>query len=59
MRFQVLTAASMKMTDFWDVTPCSLVKFTDISEVLIVSIISTIALVMGAATTSETSVNFY
>jgi hypothetical protein len=25
MRFQVLTATSMKMTVFWDVAPCSLV----------------------------------
>jgi hypothetical protein len=26
VRFQVLTAASMKMAAFWDVAPCSLVK---------------------------------
>jgi hypothetical protein len=26
VRFQVLTAASMKMTVFWDVTLCSLVE---------------------------------
>jgi hypothetical protein len=26
LRFQVLTAASMKMTAFWDIAPCSLVK---------------------------------
>jgi hypothetical protein len=26
LRFQVLTAASMKMTVFWDVAPCSLVE---------------------------------
>jgi hypothetical protein len=26
MRFQVLMAASMKMTVFWDVAPCSLVE---------------------------------
>jgi hypothetical protein len=26
VRFQVLTAASMKMTLFWDVAPCSLVE---------------------------------
>jgi hypothetical protein len=26
VRFQVLTAASMNMTVFWDVTPCSLVE---------------------------------
>jgi hypothetical protein len=27
VRFQVLTAASMKMTVFWVVAPCSLVEF--------------------------------
>jgi hypothetical protein len=26
VRFQVLTAASMKITIFWDVAPCSLVE---------------------------------
>jgi hypothetical protein len=26
VRFQVLTAANMKMTVFWDITPCSLVE---------------------------------
>jgi hypothetical protein len=25
-RFQVLTAASMKVTSFWDIAPCSLVE---------------------------------
>jgi hypothetical protein len=39
-RFQVLTAASMKMAVFWVVAPC-------------------ISLMMEAASTSETSVNFY
>jgi hypothetical protein len=47
VRFQVLTAASMKMTVFWVVAPCSLVEVyrrlrgacclmivTDVSEVL-------------------------
>jgi hypothetical protein len=42
VRFQVLTAGSMKMNVFWDVAPCSL-----------------IALMMKAASTSETSVNFH
>jgi hypothetical protein len=28
-----------KMTVFWDVAPCSLVKFADVSEVLAASII--------------------
>jgi hypothetical protein len=49
--FQVLTAASMKMALIWIVAPCSLVKFTDVSEVL--------TLMMEAEITSETSVNFY
>jgi hypothetical protein len=26
VKFQVLTAASMKMTAFWDIDPCSLVE---------------------------------
>jgi hypothetical protein len=26
VRFQVLTAASMKMTVFWDITSCSIVE---------------------------------
>jgi hypothetical protein len=40
VRLEVLTVASMKMTVFWVVAPCSLVeKFTDVSEVLAVSII--------------------
>jgi hypothetical protein len=47
LRFQVLKAASMKMTVFWDVVPC----------VLAASIIR--ALTMEAISTSVTSVNFY
>jgi hypothetical protein len=39
VRFYVLTAATMKMTVFWDVAPCSLVKFTDVSEGFTASII--------------------
>jgi hypothetical protein len=45
LRFQVLTAASMKMTVFWDVAPCSLVEISGPDD--------------GAASTSKTSVNFY
>jgi hypothetical protein len=45
------------MAVFWDVTPCSLVEMTDVSEVLTFSII--IALLMEAVSTSETSVTFY
>jgi hypothetical protein len=49
LRFQVLTAR-MKMAVVWW-------KFTDVSEVRAASIIR--ALMMEAANTSETSVNFY
>jgi hypothetical protein len=45
MRFQVLTAASTKIRAFWDVAPW---KYTDVSEMLITSIIRT----------SETSVYY-
>jgi hypothetical protein len=38
----------MKMTVFWDVTPCRLVEFY-----------RRLALMMEAASTSETSVNFF
>jgi hypothetical protein len=44
------------MTVFYGVAPGSLVKFTDISEVLAASIIRAM---MEAASTSETSVIFY
>jgi hypothetical protein len=40
MRFQVLTAASVKMAVFWVVAPRSLVKFTDIAEVFAATIIA-------------------
>jgi hypothetical protein len=49
--FEVLTAVSTKMAVFWVVAPCSLVKFTNVSEVN--------ALMMEGARTSETLVNFY
>jgi hypothetical protein len=55
-RFHVLTVASMKMTVFWDVAPCSRWKFTEVSEVLATSIIRA---TMEAENISETSVNFY
>jgi hypothetical protein len=45
MRFQVLMAASMEMAVFWVVAPCNLVEVY--------------CLMMKAASTSETSVNFY
>jgi hypothetical protein len=43
--FQVLSAASVKMSVFWDVAPRSLAKVY--------------TLLMEAATTSATSINFY
>jgi hypothetical protein len=33
MRFQVLAAASTTITVFWDAASCSLINFTDVSEV--------------------------
>jgi hypothetical protein len=39
VRFEVLTAASVKIAVFWVVAPCSLVEATDVSEVLAASII--------------------
>jgi hypothetical protein len=39
VRFQILRAASMKMTTFWDVAPCSLVEQTDVPEASTASII--------------------
>jgi hypothetical protein len=46
------------MVVLWVVAPCSLVE--DVSEVLAASIITAlIALMIEAASTSETSVNFY
>jgi hypothetical protein len=44
----------MKMAVSWGVAPC-----TSVSEVLAASIYLFIALMMEAASTSETSVNFY
>jgi hypothetical protein len=53
VRFEVLTAASIKMTVFWVAAPCSLVEFYRRYRGAI------IALMMEAASTSETLVNFY
>jgi hypothetical protein len=50
VRFEVLMVASMKMAVFWVVALCSLV---DLRAWL------TYCLMMEAASTSETSVNFY
>jgi hypothetical protein len=46
--FEVLMAVSMKMAVFWVVMPCSLVEVYQL-----------FALMMDAARTSETLVNFY
>jgi hypothetical protein len=46
----------LKIAVFWVVAQYSLEKFTDVSEVLVASIIRAM---MEAASTSETSVNFY
>jgi hypothetical protein len=54
LRSEILTAASLKNAVFWVVSPCSLVEI-DVS--VPASII--IALMMEAASTSETSVNVY
>jgi hypothetical protein len=61
VRFQVFKEASMKVTAFWDVAPCSLVEVDDVSEVRTVSIIRArlIALMMEAVRISETSVYFH
>jgi hypothetical protein len=47
------------MAVFWVVAPCSLVIFTNVSEVLAASIIRAIIALMEAGRTSETLVNFY
>jgi hypothetical protein len=56
VKFEVLAAVSLKVVVFWVVVPCSLVevyrRFKGACCLLI-------ALMMEAASTSETSVNFY
>jgi hypothetical protein len=53
--FQVLAAASMKMTIFWNIMPCSLIEiYRRFKDACLL-----IALMMEAASTSETLVNFY
>jgi hypothetical protein len=52
VRFQILTAASMKFRVFWDAAP---LKWTDVSEVRNTSIIRVfIALIMEVVRISET-----
>jgi hypothetical protein len=47
------------MTVFWDVASCCLVEIYRRFRGVAASIIGVIALIMEAASTSETSVNFY
>jgi hypothetical protein len=56
VRYQVLTAASMNITVSWDVAYCKLIKFTDVSEVLSVSVIRAMIVIMtmGSSRISET-----
>jgi hypothetical protein len=54
VRFQVLTAASMKFRVFWDVAPSSHVEANDVTEVRTASIIRAM---MEVVCTSETSVD--
>jgi hypothetical protein len=55
VRFQVLTAASMKMAVFWVVVPCNLVEvYRRFGNAYCL-----IALMMEAASNCEKSVNFY
>jgi hypothetical protein len=60
VRFQVLTAASIKMAVFWVDAPCGLVKFTAVSDMFVVPINNNIitSLMMEIESTSETQVNF-
>jgi hypothetical protein len=48
LRLQILKEVGLKMTVCWDAAPCSLHKFTDVSQVLASSIA---ALMMEAAST--------
>jgi hypothetical protein len=52
-------AAGMKMTVFWDVAICNLVKSTDVSDVLYASITRVMTAVRQQASLSVTSINFY
>lgn len=56
VRLQILTWSSAKMTVFWDVSLCSLVEMTGVSEVHTAPIIRTLTEVVSI---SEISVSFY
>jgi hypothetical protein len=51
VRFQVLTAATMKVTVFWDIAPCSLVQIDRRFK--------GVSLMMELVSLSETSANFH
>jgi hypothetical protein len=57
VRFQYLTAASMKVTFFWDIAPCALVLVDQCFGGNYCH--HQIALIMETVSTYETSVNFY
>jgi hypothetical protein len=65
VRFQVITAAGMNMTVFWDVAPCRLVEIDLRFRAACClhhqgdEITSLIALMIETASSSGTSVNFY
>jgi hypothetical protein len=59
VRFQVLTAASMKITVFWDVAPCSLVEVRFRGARCHRHQGYHQAPLMEAVSTTEKSVNFY
>jgi hypothetical protein len=63
LRFQVLTAASMKMTVFGDIAPCSLVdvhrRFRSVYCLHHHGDEQLIALMMEAVSSSETQINLY
>jgi hypothetical protein len=62
--FEVLTAARMEMAVFWVVAPCSLIEvYQSFKGTCCLhyqgDVEALIALIMEAASTSETSANFY
>jgi hypothetical protein len=59
VRFEVLTEVSIKMAVFWVVAPCSLVEVHRSFRGACCLLYQAITLMMEAANTSETSLNFY
>jgi hypothetical protein len=52
VRFEVLTAVSMNMVVFWVVASCSLVKCTDVSEMLAASNIRSVSTLLPDCNTT-------